>query len=105
MPGRFKVPPVIYLGVLEQALLTKDKIYEYINNKFGSIFHSLHPEKDFRETTVYYQYICGDRVFDLSMKWNKDDNKLDWHSEYINNNIEKWRAFFKMPNAPDMMEY
>jgi hypothetical protein len=88
-----------------EDFLKTDKIYEYINTKFSSIFHSFHPEKDFRETMVDYKYICGDRVFDLSMKWNKDDSKLDWHSEYINNNIEKWRAFFKMPNAPDMMEF
>jgi predicted ATP-dependent endonuclease of OLD family len=85
--------------------LTTDKIYEYINNKFVSIFHSFHPEKDFMETMVDYKYICEDHVFDLSMKWNKDTNKLDWNSEYINNNIEEWRTFFKMPNAPDMMEF
>ncbi|MDR1202904.1 MAG: ATP-binding protein [Tannerellaceae bacterium] len=85
--------------------LTTDKIYKHINNKFVSIFHSFHPEKDFMETMVDYKYICGDHVFDLSMKWNKDTNKLDWNSEYINDNIEKWQTFFKMPNAPDMMEF
>jgi hypothetical protein len=57
------------------------------------------------ETLVDYKYICGDRVFDLSMEWNKDNNKMDWHSGYIDNNIEKWRTFFKTPNAPDMMEF
>jgi predicted ATP-dependent endonuclease of OLD family len=88
-----------------EDFMTKDKIYEYINKKFGSIFHSFHPEKDFRETEVDYKYICGDRVFDLSMKWDNDNNKLDWNSEYINNNIEDWRSLFKMPDAPDMMEF
>jgi AAA15 family ATPase/GTPase len=89
---------------VSEDFLKTDKIYEYINNKFVSIFHSFHPEKDFMESMVDYKYICGDHVFDLSMKWNKDTNKLDWNSKYINDNIEEWRTFFKTPNAPDMVE-
>jgi hypothetical protein len=88
----------VYVSILSTKVRNKDyfekeNIYEQINSKFNKIFNSVNKQKDFKTTELEYMFSHGKRVFDLSAHW--ENEKLNWHSDYIERNIEKWYGYFK----------
>ncbi|GHV70503.1 hypothetical protein AGMMS49928_18550 [Spirochaetia bacterium] len=90
----------IFFYPISKESLTKENFYNNLTEQFSSVFHSTDPKTDFHDTIISYSYNCLDSTFDLSAKWNDNAGKLEWNSEYINNNIGDWRSFLGN-NTPD----
>jgi predicted ATPase len=84
----------IFLVPLSKDSLERSVFYDNIMEQFDNIFHSNNPDKDFRNTEITYSCNCGSSTFDFTARWSSDHNKLEWNSEYINNNIDDWRGLF-----------
>jgi len=115
--------------IFSETNLNKDKFYESkyfatIEDFFYQIFPSKNNKNDFKNTIIKYEYIvlakkADDTLdnsqfslfdqpiinkFDLFAEWKEDVNKFKWSSNYISNNIEKWRNLFDVDKTPDLMD-
>jgi AAA15 family ATPase/GTPase len=92
----------VYVSILSDKVRNKDyfkkeNLYGQINSKFNKVFNSVDKQKDFETTELEYIFSYGKSVFDLSARW--ENGKLNWHSAYIENNIEKWHNYFEPANT------
>jgi hypothetical protein len=92
---------ILSAKVRNKDYFVKENIYDQINSKFNKIFNSVDKQKDFETTELEYVFSCGDSVFDLSARW--EDGKLNWHSGYIERNIETWHNYFEPEDAGETL--
>jgi predicted ATPase len=99
----------IFLTPISRDSLNKDVFYNNITKQFNDIFHSSNPNVDFFNTNISYSYSYleseSESEFDLTAIWNNDSKKLEWNSEYINNNIDEWQGFFGTNNTLDAARF
>jgi ABC-type lipoprotein export system ATPase subunit len=91
----------IFLVPISKESLDKTNFYDALAKQFNDIFHSSNPYADFCNTIISYSYRCSSSSFDLTAKWDRDSQRLEWNSEYINKNIGEWTSFLGDINTPD----
>jgi ABC-type lipoprotein export system ATPase subunit len=93
----------IYFARITRDALTKENFYSNISKQFDSVFHSRNQQADFCNTKIAYTFAVSEKnmVFDLHANWNKDTQKLEWRSDYIDARIDTWRDFLGEQNTPD----
>lgn len=93
----------IFLNSISKDTLNKQAFFYSVKDYFNKIFFSANPELDFSKTIIEYTYISDKAVFDLSAKFDGKQGSLVWDSSYIDQEIERWQAFFEK-DTPDMAD-
>jgi len=98
---------IIFFSVISRDTLVKEIFYNNISKHFHSLFPTNNLKKDFYNTKITYTFevLENHRIFDLNAQWNDQENKLEWHSNYINENINKWRDYLDEQRTPDTVRF
>jgi ABC-type lipoprotein export system ATPase subunit len=77
----------------------KVSFFDRVSQEFGSNFYL--KGYDPADLLITYSYINTTTAFSISVRWNAETKKLDWESDYLAKNLQKWGGYFGDSITPD----